>query len=129
MMPSFQTDLNGFPTLNKQEVKDYCCVQCYTAKDDKCVCHCNGEFHGKGKHPTYETNDTQLAPDQAAPFLEEIKDLRCHWCNASLKNQPIYAYKHSGGWKVKGLDALMWLYIVCPNCLYQWALWKLGVKR
>ena len=22
-----------------------------------------------------------------------------------------------------------WFYIECPNCGYQWALWKLGVKR
>lgn len=75
-----------------------------------------------------ENYETILAPDQAEPFLKQIKKFTCS-CGADLKDQPIIAYPHGAGWKVKDLDSLQWLYIVCPKCHYQWALWKLGVSR
>ena len=67
--------------------------------------------------------------------LEEIRKLikikTCRWCDdkVSLIDSPIEHYDHSGGWNVKGFPVKQWLYIVCPKCGYQWALWKLGVSR
>ncbi len=34
-------------------------------------------------------------------------------------------YKHPGGWLVKSLNEVLWLYVNCPNCGSQVALWKL----
>lgn len=41
----------------------------------------------------------------------------------------IHMYDHDSGWPVEGYKERQWLYIVCPRCGYQWALWKLGVPR
>ena len=49
----------------------------------------------------------------------------CKWCNRKLHG-PVYAYSHTGGWAVPGMDGKWWLYISC-GCGYDWALWKLGV--
>lgn len=53
---------------------------------------------------------------------------RCEWCRAPLRG-PIQHYPHPGGWKVAGEEGRQWLYVVCPKCGYQWALWKLGFPR
>jgi len=54
---------------------------------------------------------------------------RCYWDDTPLSGQTVHLYKHSGGWKVRGFVDLQWLYVVCPKCGYQWALWKLGLSR
>jgi len=46
-----------------------------------------------------------------------------------LKGLPIEHYDHDGGWPVEGFKEKQWLYVTCPKCGYQWALWKLGVPR
>lgn len=72
----------------------------------------------------------QILPlELGKPFKDQVKDNRCRWCGVSLKNERILHYDHSGGWKVKGFKELQWLYIHCPHCGYDWALWKLGVSR
>lgn len=38
-------------------------------------------------------------------------------------------YPHDGGWDVDGFPHKLWLYIVCPKCHYQSALWKIGIPR
>jgi len=67
------------------------------------------------------------------PTLEDykkmIKETKCRWCHADLSNQPIEHYDHEGDWEVKGFKEKQWLYVTCPKCKYQWALWKLGVSR
>jgi hypothetical protein len=59
------------------------------------------------------------------------KEWICRWCLASLKDEPIKGYPHPSGWRIEGLpeNEKYWLYVECPECGYQWALWKLGVKR
>jgi len=58
-----------------------------------------------------------------------------HKKNIPLDKQPIKGYPHDGGWKVPGVagdpdeSGLYWLYITCPGCGYEWAIWKLGVSR
>lgn len=81
-------------------------------------------------HSVDDTKDPVLSASDAAPFEAQIQENRCHWCDASLEGIPIHYYgPHSGGWIVPGIPHRVWLYKVCPNCGYQWALWKLGVKR
>jgi hypothetical protein len=50
----------------------------------------------------------------------------CRWCGVVLPETVLH-HPHPGGWKVKGLPGLQWLYVRCVNCDYDWALWKLGV--
>jgi hypothetical protein len=52
------------------------------------------------------------------------------WCNFhGLKGTLIKMYSHENGWQVDGHFERQWLYITCPKCKYDWALWKLGVPR
>jgi hypothetical protein len=53
-------------------------------------------------------------------------------CGQDLTGCEIDGYVHAEGWDVKRLDGHMtryWLYITCPKCKNQWAIWKLGVSR
>jgi hypothetical protein len=88
------------------------------------------------------SNEIILTEEQAAPFRAMItKHLCCDrrhkpaFSEVKLTYEPIRAYPHSGGWKIPGLkgdpdeDGRYWLYISCPGCGYEWALWKLGVSR
>lgn len=62
-------------------------------------------------------------------YRRQIKQDVCGFCNFhGLKQQPVQHYDHTGGWKVKGMAKLQWLYVICP-CSQQWALNCLGVAR
>lgn len=61
-------------------------------------------------------------------YKKLIKRNSCNWCGANLKNQPIGHYPHKGGLAVADFEEKQWLYITCPQCSYQWALWKLCQK-
>jgi hypothetical protein len=52
----------------------------------------------------------------------------CRFCGTGLPDTVLH-YPHPGGWPVRGLDGLQWLYLQCVKCEYCWALWKLGVPR
>lgn len=65
---------------------------------------------------------------EARPFLARIVRTRCD-CGFDMGGEPIRGYPHSGGWRVEGYKKRLWLYVTCPNCKYQWAIWKLGVPR
>ena len=59
-------------------------------------------------------------------YRQSIRRVRCKWCGYyGLQNEPFQFYDHDGGEKVNGFDKKQWLYIECPNCQYQWSLWKL----
>lgn len=63
-------------------------------------------------------------------YVEQITKKDCI-CGATLPTggANLEAYSHDGGWPLDGLPGLWWLYIHCPECGYDWALWKLGVAR
>ena len=80
-----------------------------------------------------------------------IEEWRREWINVSKRMEQEYGHKgsltcvcgfvfnphritiehydHDDGYEVEGYDKRQWLYITCPRCNYQMALWKLGVKR
>jgi len=58
-----------------------------------------------------------------------LEGKHCKWCGTPLWNQRIEYYPHSDGWEVEGFLEKQWLYVTCPKCGYQWALWKLGIPR
>ena len=119
-------DLFGNLAHDKTDIKKYCCEPCFYAREDKCVCKCCGTYHGLGKLRDLESEDKVLAMDIAKEFLETAgKDLNCI-CGAELA-PPVYYYEHDGGYKVKGFDRRLWLYLVCGKCGYQMALWKLRI--
>lgn len=62
-------------------------------------------------------------------YREQIKRTKCDCGFEGLHFLPIEHYPHNGGWHVHGFNGKQWLYVVCPKCDYQWALWKLGVPR
>lgn len=71
------------------------------------------------KKPTLEDYRKQITRNECAD--------RCNF--KGLKSLPIEHYDHDGGWPVEGFKEKQWLYVTCPKCGYQWALWKLGVLR
>ena len=62
-------------------------------------------------------------------YRKKIRAGQCRFCKfEGLNNEEIRHYDHAGGYKVDGMSARQWLFIVCPQCEYEWVLWKLGVK-
>lgn len=51
---------------------------------------------------------------------------RCH-CGRDLRGDEVLGYPHDAGWMTN--DGRMWLFIHCPECGYEMALWKMGVAR
>ena len=51
---------------------------------------------------------------------------RCS-CGQGLLGEEVLGYPHIAGWWTD--SGKMWLYIHCPNCGYDVALWKIGVDR
>jgi hypothetical protein len=98
------------------------------AKNKKCVCSCGGIFHGMGKENIHLTGDPYLPMELAKYFWNQVGSTKCRWCGEELSGM-IQHYDHSGGWRVEGFKKRQWLYTQCPNCNYNWALWKLGAKR
>lgn len=138
-----QTDLFGEPLdpkIGKKNGKeDYdCCEACYMAKNKKCTCRCGGAFHGLGNHQHMNDGGAQstiktLKPTEQEEAVLTLGDYElkcpniCPDCGGWLG--PIEHYDHSGGWVVAGFEKKQWLYKTCQKCMYQWALWKLGVLR
>ena len=118
-----------FGNKAKEPWQDICCEACWNAREKKCTCHCGGIYHGEGLKREENYGDKIIADGLVQHYLEQISDFRCRWCGADMKGESVHGYEHVGGWVVHGYDEKQWLYIVCPKCHYQWALWKLGVTR
>lgn len=69
-----------------------------------------------------------LAPS-LTDYRRQIKRIKCSCGFEGLDVLPIEHYPHSGGWPLEQFAEKEWLYVTCPKCKYQWALWKLGVPR
>jgi hypothetical protein len=48
-------------------------------------------------------------------------------CGWDLRSEEVRGYPHIAGWWTP--SGKMWLYIHCPACKYDVALWKIGVDR
>lgn len=63
-------------------------------------------------------------------YRQGITKNRCQWCGfRKLHKQEIQVYTHPNGWFVLNYKDKQWLYVTCPKCHCEWALWKLGVPR
>ena len=71
----------------------------------------------------------KLSLDHSKQIMEKARIDFCQYCDTPLTGVQISHYPHPEGWDVKGHGNKLWLFIVCPQCNYQWALWKLGVFR
>lgn len=60
-----------------------------------------------------------------AQYREKITPVHCSCGFKNLHLLPFVMYPHSGGIAVKNRTYRQWVYIVCPQCGYQWAYWKL----
>jgi len=96
-----------------------------------------GCVHWDGLECTKDTHSNRALEDyqhydqnsKAQAYADLIKDFACRTCSFDLRNEPILHYNHSSGWPVEGYNEKQWLFITCPKCGYQNALWKLGVSR
>ena len=71
----------------------------------------------------------KLSQEQSDRIFTQAPIKKCRCCNAELKGIRINWYHHKGGWKIEGMSMRVWLFIICPKCSYQNALWKLGYNR
>jgi hypothetical protein len=78
-----------------------------------------------------EAVERWLRPQRSAPTLNEWRErveVQFH-CTSTPLPVDIEHYDHEWGWPVDGYKDLQWLYLTCPYCGDQVALWKLGVPR
>jgi len=62
----------------------------------------------------------------ALPEYVNREKATCH-CGTDLSQGDVYGYEHDAGWDTA--RGCMWLYVRCPKCGYEMALWKMGVSR
>jgi len=67
---------------------------------------------------------------ESFPSLKFIEDFiwanrlnECRWCGGTLKEAKRYA--HPNGVKLEKVPKKQWVYFPCPDCGYDWSLWKL----
>jgi hypothetical protein len=71
-----------------------------------------------------------ILDDKESQFFRDQMDRRasCFCGFRGLHELPILGYgDHPGGWTIRGKK--YWLYVHCPSCGWDGAIWKLGVKR
>lgn len=111
-----------------------CCAACWFAKGEKCECRCGGAHHGKGSGNRLQESALKKFYPSAQKYMKLIKDPVCgsnarHFETVDLSHETIWGYPHTEGWEIEESEELQWLYISCPVCGYDHALWKLGVSR
>ena len=66
----------------------------------------------------------------AREFRKLYKQPATCLCGQDLSTLPIsYYVPHSAGWTIKAESVKAWLFVHCPHCNYEMALWKIGVAR
>lgn len=65
-------------------------------------------------------------PDIAEWVQDNCERARCS-CGQDLRGEDVLGYSHMAGWWTD--SGKMWLFIHCPKCGYDVALWKIGVDR
>jgi len=69
------------------------------------------------------------------PFPDVADWIRAHCdparsrclCGRDLRGDLVHGYSHDARWETDA--GRMWLFIHCPKCGYEMAIWKLGVPR
>jgi len=51
----------------------------------------------------------------------------CRWCGEPIHPEEIRMYPHERGIRIRHAGR-QWVYLHCPKCGYDWALWKLQMK-
>ena len=132
-----QTNLLGQELKIPSKITEVCCESCYTAKEEKCTCQCHGAYHGLGnlnKAKIDSSYEKQLPEPEAQIIRKQYGSVESRkplcLCGYDLSKEPIIYYTpHDYGWTVEGEPRKCWLYVKCPNCGYDMAVWKMGVPR
>lgn len=66
-------------------------------------------------------------PEAEAALRNADEDAATCLCGCDLRGQPVEGYEHDSGWKTD--HGIQWLFVTCPNCKYEMALWKMGIRR
>jgi len=64
-------------------------------------------------------------------FMGHVTKKECSCGFKKLDQLSLWGYRHADGWPITWGEQTLkfWLYVTCPKCKYEWALWKLGVPR
>jgi len=71
--------------------------------------------------------ERDLSFPEVADWIRDHCDQTLCKCGQDLKGEEVRGYPHISGWWTD--SGKMWLYIHCPTCGYDVALWKIGVDR
>lgn len=107
-----------------------CTSRCRNAKGDECKCSCGGANHGVGNYQALndELIEIILTTKEANPYRNQMTKRNTCGCGfVGIHDRDIYGYTHPEGWCVR--NGCYWLWIHCPKCEYDLAIWKLGVPR
>jgi len=111
--------------------ENVCCESCWNAKNKRCICKCNGRYHGLGSQKrVIDPHDRLLNGILTKKIFKQLteRNMICNFCGTPLPFE-IYHYEHPGGWKIQNFEKKQWLYVHCNKCNYDWNLSKLGFNR
>jgi len=129
-----------------EEHDQYHSLDCENAHDSRCRCSCKGAYHGalsgflakiEGAYinrPMDESDHVMTLEDggEVAKQIELFrgKQFRCIGiCNKTIASYPIVGYPdHPDGYPDKD-GHKWWLFITCPFCGYDTALWKIANRQ
>jgi len=63
-------------------------------------------------------------------YINQITIWDCPNCGTDLgqdMGMRIHHHKYESGWELHGWHEKQWIYLSCPGCRINFALWKLGV--
>ncbi len=61
-------------------------------------------------------------------IVRDLSNRHKCWCGyKNIHKLPLLSDDHPDGYEIKGFDKKQWLYVLCPQCGYEWAIWKLGI--
>ena len=91
---------------------------------------CWGKINGKFSKEQRETMERGEREENNYPEILDywglMPDRRC-FCGADIKLGEIGHYAHDGGYPLNGWKENQWLFMVCPNCGYEYSFRKLRV--
>ena len=120
--------------------------ECESANHKRCRCWCGGRLHGSKSGFLAQVDGKMIgrgvSPDaklmsytDGGDVAEKIKEFdgvkfRCIGiCGKELAASPIYGYPDHDAGEEDRRGRKWWLFIHCPFCAYETALWKINHRR
>jgi hypothetical protein len=75
--------------------------------------------------------EQELAAESRWKILSQVSNVNDHRkncsCGTPIIKGVLASYDHEGGMEVPGYEKKQWVYMHCPKCKYDLAVWKIGI--